>query len=94
MDKVLMCDCGKSEHQILFRTIDYDQEYLDKFYPEPENRKQVLDEVFVDFHLTKLPFWNRVKYGVYYIFGYQCKWGAFGEIVTTKTSLKNIVNGL
>jgi len=35
--------------------------------------------VYTMIHLTKLSFWRRVKYGLRYIFGYQCKYGAFEE---------------
>ena len=39
------------------------------------------DDVYVTFHLKPLPFWQRLKHGVRYIFGYQCKYGAFDEMI-------------
>ena len=38
-------------------------------------------EVYVDIHLTKAPFWQRVWYAIKYIFGYQSSYGAFDEII-------------
>lgn len=38
-------------------------------------------EVYVDIHLTKATFWKRVWYAIKYVFGYQCKYGAFDEII-------------
>jgi hypothetical protein len=36
---------------------------------------------YVHIHLTKKPFWERVKYGFKYIFGYQSRYGAFDEFI-------------
>lgn len=36
---------------------------------------------YLEYHLSKLPFWERLKYGIKYIFGYQSKYGAFDEII-------------
>lgn len=38
-------------------------------------------EVYVSVHLTKHGFWERLKYAVKYLFGYQCKYGAFEEVL-------------
>ncbi|MBR1436345.1 MAG: hypothetical protein IJ584_14685, partial [Bacteroidales bacterium] len=38
-------------------------------------------EVYIAVHLNKKPFWKRLKYAIKYIFGYQCKYGAFDEII-------------
>lgn len=35
-------------------------------------------------HLQKYSFWKRLKYGLLYIFGRQCNYGAFDEIILTK----------
>jgi hypothetical protein len=37
--------------------------------------------VYIHTHLTKRPFWERVSYGLKYIFGYQCRYGAFDEFI-------------
>lgn len=39
------------------------------------------NSVFVHFHLSKRPFWRRVVAGFRYIFGYECKYGHWDEIV-------------
>ena len=38
-------------------------------------------EVYVSVHLKKHGFWKRLKYAFKYLFGYQCKYGAFEEIL-------------
>lgn len=38
-------------------------------------------EIYVSVHLKKHGFWKRLKYAVKYLFGFQCKYGAFEEIV-------------
>lgn len=38
-------------------------------------------EVYATVHLMKMPFFKRLWYGIRYIFGYQCKYGAFDEFV-------------
>ena len=42
------------------------------------------DEVYIDVHLVKIPFFQRVKYGIKYIFGYKSRYGAFDEIIIDK----------
>jgi hypothetical protein len=37
--------------------------------------------VYIHTHLNKRPFWERLKYGIKYIFGYQCMYGAFDEFI-------------
>ena len=64
-EKILICACHNSEHQILIH-------------------KDIIDgEVYMDIHLAKRSFLERLIYGMKYIFGYQCKYGAFDEFVFT-----------
>ena len=39
------------------------------------------DEVFVTFHLRRLPFFKRLWAGIKYIFGYTSMYGDFDEII-------------
>lgn len=39
---------------------------------------------YAEYHLCKLPFWQRLKYGIKYIFGYQSRYGAFDEMIIDK----------
>lgn len=39
------------------------------------------ENVYMSIHLNKLPFWNRVKYAIKYIFGRQSRYGAFDEVI-------------
>lgn len=56
-------------------------------------RKDIEDEnnFYLEIHLTKFGFWERLKYGLKYIFGYQCKYGAFDEIILSKARLHNVL---
>ena len=37
--------------------------------------------VYVDYHLVRHVFWSRLKYAFKYIFGFQSKYGAYGELI-------------
>lgn len=53
--------------------------------------------LYVNIHLTKPSFWRRMKIGLKYIFGYQCKYGAFEEVILSKEhlpDLKELINKL
>jgi len=62
---VLICDCTSAEHQII----------LGYFEPDDE------PVVYLTVHLSKKPFWERVKHAVKYIFGYKCTYGSFDETI-------------
>lgn len=64
--EILICECHSVDHQIIFSYEDSDPNW---------------SEVYMQIHLTKIPFWQRVKYGIQYIFGKQCRYGAFDEVV-------------
>ena len=42
---------------------------------------EVVGNVYATIHLRKKSFWTRLKYGIKYIFGYQCRYGAFDEFI-------------
>jgi hypothetical protein len=66
-EDIIICECHSTEHQIIFK---YDDD-VDKSW----------DMVYVDIHLNSWSFWKRLKYGIKYIFGYKCRYGAFDEII-------------
>jgi hypothetical protein len=82
---VLICDCHSTDHQlIILYGEDVDEEYK---YPM----------CYFHIHLNKRPIWERIKYGIKYIFGYQCNYGAFDEFIfDTEDSdkLQDLVNYL
>jgi len=82
-NEIIVCECGSPEHQVLLTQIPYDDDYLNKCYA-PHLHEELKDEMFIRIHLCKRPFWQRVKYGIKYIFGYKSKYGAFDEIITSK----------
>ena len=47
-------------------------------------------ETFMYVHLRKKSFWQRLKYGIKYIFGYQSRYGAFDEIILRKEDLPKL----
>lgn len=67
MDKkeILICECHNTEHQLLF------------LYSEEDGYPMC----YLHTHLIKRPIWQRIKYGIKYIFGYQSKFGAFDEFI-------------
>lgn len=81
MDKdILLCSCGSVEHQVLFC---FDRKY------------QGDNIIYMYVHLTKKRgFFKRLWHGIKYAFGYQCRYGAFEEVVIDKEnyqSLKKVV---
>lgn len=64
--EVLICDCNLAEHNIII------------FY---ENDDPNWNELYINYHLVKKPLWQRIIYGIKYIFGYQSKLGAYDELV-------------
>ena len=39
------------------------------------------DDLFIEVHLSPLPFFERLKHAVQYLFGYRSRWGDFDEIL-------------
>lgn len=39
------------------------------------------NELYMSVHLCKCPWWQRLIYGIRYIFGYKCMYGAFDEFI-------------
>jgi hypothetical protein len=78
---ILICECSSSEHQMIMRY------FPDDDYPM----------VYVDVHLVKRSFWDRVKYALMYVFGYKSKYGAWDEIILGPkhiNGLQNVVDHL
>ena len=78
---VIICDCHSTEHQMVF------------IYSDDDN----IPLVYVHTHLNKKPFLERLKYGIKYIFGYKCRYGAFDEFifnVDDTHKLENVVGYL
>lgn len=67
--ETLICQCNSIEHQISFSWIE---------------DKELEGEVYMEIHLAKLSFWDRIKHGIKYIFGYRCRYGDFDEVILKK----------
>jgi hypothetical protein len=73
---IFVCNCHNTEHQMVV------MKERDEQYPM----------VYVHIHLTKRPFWQRVSYGLRYIFGRQCRYGAFDEFIFNHDDLYKLEN--
>jgi hypothetical protein len=49
-------------------------------------------EVYIYPHLTKRPLLQRLIYGIKYIFGYQCRYGAFEEMILNAESFSQLMS--
>ena len=67
--EIIICECNSTDHQIVF--LYSDDEYGDRKIPT----------CYAHVHLSKRPFWDRLKYGIKYIFGYKSRFGAFDEFI-------------
>ena len=73
--ETLICQCHSVEHQISFSWIEY---------------KELEGEVYMEIHLSKLSFWDRLKHGIKYIFGYRCMYGDFDEVILKKEDVHKL----
>lgn len=73
---LLICECNSTEHQMIF---NYD----------PDENNPIC---YAHIHLKKRSFFQRLKYGLKYIFGYQCRYGAFDEFLFNPDDAQKIQN--
>lgn len=66
--ETFICQCNSIEHQLTYT------------YFEDENGS----EIYVTVHLVPDTFWQRVKKGIKYIFGYRSQYGDFDEFIFKK----------
>lgn len=64
-EDILICECHSTEHQLIVLYSNEDKHPM----------------VYFHIHLNKRSFWERLKYGIKYIFGYQSQYGAFQEFI-------------
>lgn len=62
---ILICGCHSTDHQMVI------------LYSEDDGYPIVYSHI----HLNKRPFWDRLKYGIKYIFGHKSRYGAFDEFI-------------
>ena len=67
--EILICTCHSTDHQLII------------LYDEDTDNEQSYPMCYFHIHLKKRPFLERVKYGIQYIFGRQCNYGAFDEFI-------------
>ena len=72
--ELFICECHSTDHQIII------------LYSEDDGYPIVYSHV----HLNERPFWERLKYGIKYIFGYKSRYGAFDEFIINPKDAKKI----
>lgn len=73
--ETLICQCSSMEHHFSFVWWE---------------DKDLEGEVYMEIHLSKLSFWDRLKHGIKYIFGYRCMFGEFDEIILKKEDVNKL----
>lgn len=80
-----LCECRNDEHTVHWR---YDPNVYGSDWP-------FIDEVYFSVFLNDYPgFWERVKRGIRYIFGYKCKYGQFDVFMLSKSEARKLVDFL
>jgi hypothetical protein len=85
--ELLICSCHNTEHQLILLH-EYEEEIkkdANGNEMRDESGKLIFDKkypmCYVHIHLNKHSFLDRLKYGIKYILGYQCRYGAFDEFI-------------
>lgn len=68
-EDIILCECKNPEHQIIV------------IYSDEGDDKVSFPVCYLYYHLNKRPLWERIKYALKYIFGFQSRYGAFGEMI-------------
>lgn len=77
MDKeIILCKCGSVDHLMVV------------FFEEDE----VSPTVYCQIHLNSKPWYERLVYGIKYIFGAQSRYGAFEEFIFDPKDKEKIEN--
>lgn len=83
MNEIFVCTCYNTEHQLVISRNPLD---------EKEGPM-----IFINIYLKNMSWYKRLWYGIKYIFGYKCKYGAFDEFIMDSADadkLQGIVNYL
>ena len=83
--ELLICECHSTEHQMVV------------YYSNDDSPISSYNMVYLHIHLNKRPFWGRLIYGLKYIFGRKCRFGAFDEFIFNPKDadkLQSVVNYL
>lgn len=67
--EIFICECHSTEHQMVL------------FQDTYEIGGEEFSTVYVHVLLNKRPLWERIVYGIKYIFGHQSRFGAFDEFI-------------
>lgn len=83
--EIFICECHSTDHQMVF------------LFSSEETENKEIPVVYAHVNLNKKPFLQRLVYGIKYIFGYQCRYGAFDEFIFNTEDaerLQSVVNYL
>jgi hypothetical protein len=67
---LIICECHSTEHQIIL-----------SYSEDTDDKGNVYPMCYAHIHLNKHGFWQRLKHGVKYIFGYRSRYGDFDEFI-------------
>jgi len=78
------CECSHPEHVVKFIWFHDDKNMVD------------VPELFIEVGMVKLPFWERIWYGVKYILGYRSNYigGSFEETTLSLDDVEKLVDYL
>lgn len=74
-NELIICECHSTEHTIIMSYFEEDVDF---------------PVVYTSIHLSKLPLLQRIKYAIKYVLGYQCRYGAFEEILIGKKEVDKL----
>lgn len=82
----LECECSADEHMIRLT-----------YFPKTVNSDgtEELSELYINYFLAAPGFFQRLKNGIKYIFGYKCRYGHFGSTCfgpETARKFKNVLD--
>lgn len=88
INDIFLCQCGSLEHQFVFQIYDFgDDEWLED---NPEENVVCSLGIF----LPDLCFWDRLKRGLLYIFGYKSRFGHFDSADLSDSDAQRMIEGL
>lgn len=89
MQELFVCTCGDTAHQFVIEAPDFNLNAL-TYNIEPDDI-----EIYLCVHLNhKLGFFSRLGVAFNYIFGKQCDFGAFNEVILDTDKVAKLINKL
>lgn len=81
---IVQCSCGSPEHLI----------QVSWFLPNEKYCTEDYEELYIHYSLLKARVWKRIWYAIKYVFGYQSRFGGYGEMVLYKQDVDKLIEVL